>query len=355
MQDPPALKELFEDDFIIGVALNLNQISGNEPEAMALMEKHCNSISPEDVLKWGEVHPEPDEYHFEPADCFVALGEKHKMFVVGHALVWHQQTPDWVFLDASGRPVDRAELLERMRGHIASVAGRYKGRIHGWDVVNEAVDDDGRMRKSKWLEIVGEDYAQKAFEFAHAADPDAALYYNDYSLCAPVKRDGVIRLIRDLQSRGVRVDGIGIQGHWSLDYPERLDDLEQSILAFSELGLDVMITELDVSVLPFPDPQRGADVSLHFEKKKEWDPYPEVLPDAVQEKLARRYSEFFRIFHKHRDKISRVTLWGVHDGQSWLNRWPIRGRTDYPLLFDRAYRAKPAFGAVVKTACATNE
>lgn len=352
LQDQPALKELFEDDFHIGVALNLNQISGNEPQAMALVKKHFNSISPEDVLKWGEVHPEPDRYHFEPVDYFVALGEKNKMFVIGHTLVWHHQTPAGVFHDASGHPVDRAALLKRMRDHIATVVGRYRGRIHGWDVVNEAIDDDGRMRKSMWLEVIGEDYVRKAFEYARAADPDAALYYNDYSLDDPVKRDGAVRLIRDLQSRGVRVDGIGIQGHWGLDYPERLDDLEQSIRAFSDLGMDVMITELDVSVLPFPDKQRGADVSLNFELKEELNPYPEVLPDSMQKKLADRYSEFFQIFHKHRDKISRVTIWGIHDGQSWLNHWPIKGRTNYPLLFDRECKAKPAFGAVVKTACA---
>jgi endo-1,4-beta-xylanase len=354
IQDQSALKDMFEDDFIIGVALNLNQISGNEPKAMALLEKHFNSITPEDMLKWGEVHPEPNRYHFEAADGFVALGEKNKMFVVGHTLVWHHQTPAWVFRDASGHPVNRAVLLERMHDNIATIVGRYRGRIHGWDVVNEAIDDNGRMRKSKWLEIVGEDYVQKAFEYAHAADPDAALYYNDYSLDDPLKRDGVVRLIRGLQSRGVRVDGIGIQGHWGLDYPERLDDLEQSIRTFSELGVDVMITELDVSVLPFPNQQKGADISLNFEKKPEWDLYPEVLPDFMQEKLALRYSEFFQIFHKHRDKISRVTIWGIHDGQSWLNHWPIRGRTNYPLLFDRAYQAKPAFGAVVKTAHSEN-
>jgi len=355
IQDQPALKDLFEGEFYIGSALNLNQISGREPKTMALVEKHCNSISPEDVLKWEGVHPGPQQYHFEPADGFVALGEKSKMFVVGHTLVWHQQTPAWAFRDESGNPVNRDALLGRMQDHIATVVGRYKGRIHGWDVVNEALDDGGRMRQSLWLERIGEDYIRKAFEYAHEADPDAALYYNDYSLELPAKRDGAVRLIRDLKRGGVPVDGIGIQGHWSLDYPERLDDLESSILAFSELGVEVMITELDVSVLPFPDQQRGADISLHFDKKKEWDPYPDGLPDAVQEKLARRYSEFFRIFRKYRERISRVTIWGIHDGQSWLNHWPIRGRTDYPLLFDRDYRAKPAFDAVVQTASVRNE
>ena len=345
----PKLKWVFKNSFTIGTALNDDQIYGKDAKAVMIMEEHFNSITAENVMKWESMHPEPDKYHFEPADRFVALGEKNKMFIVGHTLVWHAQTPDWVFQDESGNPVDRETLLNRMQDHIFNVVGRYKGRVHGWDVVNEVVDDDGQMRKSQWLEIIGEDYVQKAFEYAHEVDTDAELYYNDYSLYFPAKRDGVVRLIRNLQSKGIRVDGIGLQGHWGLDYPEKLDDLEQSILAFSELGVDVMVTELDVSVLPFPDKQRGADVSLDFEMQEGFNPYPDGLPDSMQKKLAERYAEFFKIFLKHSDKISKVTIWGIHDGQSWLNHWPIKGRTNYPLLFDRNFQPKSAFNAVVKT------
>lgn len=344
----PTLKEVFKNSFLVGTALNEDQIFGKDTQAVKIIENHFNSITPENVMKWGPIHPEPEKYHFEPADQFVALGEKNNMFIVGHTLVWHAQTPAWVFQDDSGNPVERETLLNRMKEHIFTVVDRYKGRVHGWDVVNEAIDDEGQLRKSQWLKIIGEDYIEKAFEYAHEADPNAELYYNDYSLYHPAKREGVIRLVQNLQSKGIRIDGVGLQGHWGMDYPENLEDLEQTIIAFSELGVKVMITELDVSVLPFPDEKKGADISLRFKLTKEMNPYANGLPDSMQKKLAKRYAEFFKIFLKHKDKISRVTIWGIQDGQSWLNYWPIRGRVNYPLLFDRQYRPKPAFDAVVK-------
>jgi endo-1,4-beta-xylanase len=345
----PALKKVFEKDFYVGAALSYNQISGKEPAALALVEEQFNSITPENILKWEHVHPEPDKYNFEPADKFVALGEKNEMFIVGHTLVWHNQTPSWVFEDGSGKPVDRETLLKRMRDHIMTVAGHYKGRINGWDVVNEAVEADGNLRKTKWLEIIGLDYVQKAFEFAREADPQAELYYNDYDMWKKEKVESVVRLIRDLQSKDLRVDGIGMQGHWGLDYPP-IDETDAAITAFSSLGVNVMITEMDVRVLPDPGQSRGADVSLSFEFQKKYNPYAQAFPDSMQRVLAKRYAEFFTLFHKHRDKISRVTFWGVHDGQSWHNNWPIRGRTAYPLLFDRKLQPKPAFDAVIQTA-----
>jgi endo-1,4-beta-xylanase len=176
----PALKDVFKDDFCVGAAFSVDQISGKEPDAIALVKKHFNSITPENILKWEEVHPQPDRYNFEAPDRYVAFGEEHKMQIIGPTLVWHWQTPDWVFQDASGIPLTREALLERMKDHIFTVMGRYRGRIHGWDVVNEAIVADGSFRKSKWLEILGEDYVLKAFEFARHADPDAELYYNEY-------------------------------------------------------------------------------------------------------------------------------------------------------------------------------
>lgn len=346
--EQPALKNVFADDFYIGAALNYDQISGKDPNAIAVVKKHFNTITPENILKWSFVHPEPEEYNFEPADRFVALGEKNGMFIVGHTLVWHNQTPDWVFQDESGTPVDRQTLLKHMREHIFTVVGRYKGRIGGWDVVNEAIGEDGQLRKNKWFEIIGEGYVAKAFEYARQADPNAKLYYNDYNMWKKGQREGVVRLVRGLQAKGIRVDGIGIQGHWGMDYPP-LKDLEASILAFSELGVKVMITELDITLLPNAWNQKGADISLNFELQKKLNPYPDALPDEMQDKLAKRYAELFSLFHRHRDKFSRVTFWGVHDGQSWRNYWPVRERTDYPLLFDRQYKPKPAFDAIVKT------
>lgn len=347
----PALKDAFKDDFHIGVALSLNQISGSEPNAIALVEKHFNSITPENILKWEEVHPEPNKYNFEPADRYVAFGGKHKMFIVGHTLVWFYQTPDWVFQDESGKPLDREALLRRMKGHIFSVMGRYKGRIHGWDVVNEAIAADGQFRKCKWLEIIGEDYVLKAFEYARQADPNAQLYYNEYDLERQPKCEAVFQLIRDLQSRGIRIDGLGIQGHWFLDYP-RVEEIETSVLALSKLGVKLMVTEMDISVLPFyPVDSKLVDLSsFDSEMQKKHNPYPNALPESVQEDLATRYAELFSLFHKHRDKFSRVTFWAVHDGQSWRSYMPISGRSDYPMLFDHHYEPKPAFDAVVKIA-----
>jgi endo-1,4-beta-xylanase len=345
----PQLKEVYKDYFYIGTALNRNQIFGKDTSAADLITGQFNSITPENILKWYAVHPEPDRYDFEASDRMVALAQKNDMFVVGHTLVWHSQTPRWVFRDSSGSAVDRETLLKHMKNHIFTVAGRYKGQIHGWDVVNEAIEDDGSLRKSPWLNSIGEDYIQKAFEYAREADPDAELYYNDYSMYKPGKVKGVVKLVRSLQEKGVRVDGIGLQGHWGLGYPS-LEELETSIVAYAELGAKVMITELDVSALPNPYDYRGADVAQNFELKKKLNPYPEGLPDSVQTRLAERYAELFALFIKHSDTISRITFWGVDDGHSWKNNFPVRGRTDYPLLFDRQCQPKPAFFAVIKAA-----
>lgn len=350
--EQPVLKEVFKKDFYIGTALSLNQIVGNEPDAIALVEKHFNSITPENILKWEEVHPEPNRYDFNAADRYVAFGEQQNMYIIGHTLVWFHQTPDWVFQDESGKILSCGALLERMKDHIFTVMGRYKGRIHGWDVVNEAIDADGQLRKNKWLEIIGEDYILKAFEYARQVDPNCQLYYNEYDYEHKAKCEGVIRLVNDLQSKGIRIDGVGIQGHWFLDYP-RIEEIESYVLALSELNVKLMITELDVGVLPYyPLDSKVVDISsFDLEKQKELNPYPDVLPDSVQKELASRYADFFSFFLKHRDKFSRVTLWAVHDGQSWRSYLPITGRTDYPMLFDRHCKPKPAFDAVVKIAC----
>ncbi len=344
----PVLKDVFKDDFYIGTALNEDEILEKDERALTILTKYFNSITADNAMKWECIHPEPNEYNFELADRFVKLGNKNHMFVVGHVLLWHEQIPDWVFQDRSGKPTDRETLLQRMHDHIFTIMHHYKGQVHGWDVINEVLDDDGRFRKTKWIEIIGEDYIQKAFEFAHEADPEAELYYNDFSLTNSKKRNGAIRLIRDLQSNGIKIDAIGEQGHYQLDYPDN-KDIEETIMKFSELGIQVMITEMDISVLPSPGKYHGADISLNFKLKKEYNPYPDFFPDSKQQELAKRYGELFRIFHKHRDKISRVTIWGIHDGASWLNYWPVKGRTNYPLLFDREYKPKPALEAIIQS------
>jgi endo-1,4-beta-xylanase len=313
------------------------------------VEKHFNSITPENILKWEEVHPELNKYNFEAVDRYVEFGEQHNMHIIGHTLVWFYQTPDWVFQDESGKPLTREALLERMKDHIFTVMGRYKGRIHGWDVVNEAIVDDGGFRKCKWLEIIGEDYLLKAFEYARQADPSAQLYYNEYDFEKGPKCEGVIRLIQDLQSKGAQIDGIGIQGHWFLDWPS-IQEIETYILALSKLGIKLMVTEMDISVLPFyPVDSKAVDISsFDAEWQKKNNPYHDFLPDSVQKDQAKRYAELFSLFRKHRDKFSRITFWAVHDRQSWRSYLPIRGRTDYPMLFDRQCKPKPAFDAVTK-------
>jgi endo-1,4-beta-xylanase len=344
-----SLKDVFKDDFRIGTALSCYQLSGKDANDLSVVPSQFNSITPEHFLKWAYVHPEPGKYNFDMADRYVALGEKNKMFIVGHVLIAPDLIPDWVFQDDNGKTVSREVLLKRMREHILTVVGHYKGRINGWDVVNEAVGNDGQMLETKWCKIIGSDYIQKAFEYAHEADPNAELYYNDYNVWSKKDIDSIVRLIDSLKAKGVRIDGIGMQAHLGL-YSPSPDAIENSIVALSQSGVNVMISEIDVSVLPCYDISKDGNIKNDPALQKKFNPYPDTLPAEVQEKLAERYGELFAVFHKHADKISRVTLWGVQDGQSWLNRWPVEGRADYPLLFDRNLKSKPAYYAVIKTA-----
>lgn len=347
----PALKEVFDGAFLIGAALNPGQFTEFDAAGARLVKKHFNTITAENVLKWAEVHPEPDRYDFEQADQFVDFSEANDMFIVGHTLVWHNQTPRWVFEDENGERLGREVLLERMHDHIQTVVGRYRGRIHGWDVVNEALNEDGTLRQSPWLQIIGEDYIEQAFRWAHEADPDAELYYNDYSLENPAKRDGAVRLVRRLLDAGIPVAGIGTQAHHLIDPNHPTVEAQAAAIdSFAALGVDVMITEMDIAVLPRPQQYWGADITQSAELSAELNPFSEGLPDSVQVQLAQRYADLFDVFLQKSDKISRVTLWGVRDTDSWLNNWPIRGRTTYPLLFDGQGRPKPAFHAVVAAA-----
>ena len=344
----PALKSLTPPGLRLGVALNRAQSDGADAPALAIVTRHFDSITPENLLKWEAVHPEPDRYDFGPADRFVRLGRTHRMFVVGHVLVWHQQTPDWVFAGEAGRPADRQTLLSRLRSHILAVVGRYRGRIQGWDVVNEALDEDGTLRDSPWLAGIGEDYIAKAFEFAHEADPQAELYYNDYNLWKPAKRDAAIGMVNRLRARGLRVDAVGEQAHWGVGEPP-IEQIDATIAAIAAgTGVKVLLTELDIDVLPRDPEMWGADLSKKAAIRAATNIYPDGLPDEQQRQLARRYADVFRVVLRHRDRVSRVTFWGVTDRQSWLHDFPIPGRVNYPLLWDREGRTKPAFDAVVE-------
>jgi endo-1,4-beta-xylanase len=343
IDEKKGLKTVFADDFLIGAAINADQIMEKDTNALSLLPSEFNSITPENIMKCEIIHPEWDKYNFDLADKIVALGDKNDMFTVGHTLVWHSQLSPFVTKIKS-----KDSLTMFLENHINTIASRYDGKIEAWDVVNEALNEDGTMRKSIFLDLLGDDFVTEAFRLAQKATPNSELYYNDYNIEQPKKRAGAIELIKKIQAAGVRIDGVGIQGHWSIKGLP-LEDIEQSILEYSALGIKVMFTEVDITVLPNPWDLQGADVNQNFEGSPMMNPYPETLPDSVQVALADEYGKLFNLFLKHKDKISRVTFWGISDANSWLNGWPIKGRTNYPLLFDRNYLPKPAYDKVVST------
>lgn len=353
--NPKTLKEAYQNAFLVGTALNSAIVSGRDEVSRAIVLDQFNTITAENVLKAGPINPEPDVYNFEPADDFVAFGEENDYFIVGHTLVWHNQTPDWFFQDENGNPNTPEQQIERMRAHIEAIAGRYAGRIHAWDVVNEVIDNDGSYRPTTWVKGIGDgdELVKHAFKFAHEYAPNAELYYNDFNAWRPEKRDGIIRLVRMLQAEGIRIDGVGMQGHWGLDYPKEAY-IVAAIDSIAALGVKVMITELDIDVLPFTKEgqvigQGMGHPQFQLEEFEDYlDPYKAGLPDSVQQKLADRYEALFKLFYEKRDQVDRVTFWGVHDGMSWKNNYPVPGRTNYPLLFDREKESKPAFEAVLK-------
>jgi endo-1,4-beta-xylanase len=352
--DERALKDVYKDAFLICVAVTPAISSGRDKASQDIVIKHFNSITVENVMKAALVNPQPGVYNWSPADDYVAFGEKNKMFIIGHTLVWHNQVPAWFFTNAEGKPNTKEEQIERLRDHIQAVAGRYAGRVHAWDVVNEVIGEDGNYRPTLWVNAVGngDTLVKYAFKFAAQYTPNTELYYNDFNAWRPSKRDGIVRMVKMLQKEGIRIDGVGMQGHWGLNYP-KTKYIEDAIDAYAACGMKVMITELDVDVLPLTKEgqiigQSMSERQFQLEEFKTFlDPYQKGLPDSMQKVLANRYAELFSIFYKAREKIARVTMWGVHDGMNWKNDYPIPGRTNYPLLWDRQRKPKPAFYAVL--------
>lgn len=334
----PALKDVFGDKFLVGVAVNVRQSSEVDTASVKIIKKHFNSIVAEDCMKSANIHPEEDRYNFEQADQFVKFGQENNMAIIGHCLIWHSQLAPWFCVDQKGNNVSAEVLKQRMKDHITTIVTRYKGKIKGWDVVNEAIEEDGSYRKTKFYEILGEEYIPLAFQYAHEADPDAELYYNDYGMNVPGRRDAVVKLVNSLKAKGLRIDAVGMQGHMGMDYPT-IEDFEASMLAFAGTGVKVMITEWDMSALPTV--KRSANISDTVTFRKAMNPYPEALPDSVSAVWNARMKAFFNLFLKHADIVERVTAWGVSDGDSWKNNFPVRGRKEYPLLFDRNYEMKP--------------
>jgi endo-1,4-beta-xylanase len=329
--------------FLIGAALASRQI--DDPGLAALVAEQFDCLTAENEFKPRSLQPQPGRFNFTAADRIVDFARRRRMKVVGHTLCWHGQTPPWMFRGEGGKPLPRDEAMRNLKGHIDAVVGHFKGKVVGWDVVNEALSDakDTYLRDTPARRAIGDDYLVRAFEFAHAADPDAELYYNDYGNESPEKREKTLRLIRELKAKGVRLDAVGIQSHLRLDEPDAADRLDRAIAAYGALGVHVVISELDVDVLPRR--ARGADVAAH--ERGGADPYPRGLPAEVAEAQARFYGRIFRVILKHPGVVTRVTLWGTHDGTSWLNFWPMFRRTNHPLLWDRALKPKPALGAVL--------
>lgn len=335
------IKNIYKNDFYIGAALSQAQILEKNAKENKLIVNQFNSITPENIMKSMFVQPTKGNFNFDLTDKYVSYGQKNNMFIHGHTLIWHSQLAPWM-----SKIKDSTEMKAFMENYINTVVTRYKGKINSWDVVNEALNEDGTYRKSVFFKTLGENFLLDAFKLAAQADPKTDLYYNDYNLCNAQKREGAIRLIKKLQNKGIKIDGVGEQGHWHLETPT-LEEIEKTILDFSALGVKVAISELDISALPSPYGLQGAEISQRFANNEKMNPYAKSLPDSMQVKLAKRYEDIFKIFLKHKDKISRVTFWGVNDQQSWLNDFPIRGRTDYPLLFDRQNQPKKAYESLM--------
>ncbi len=368
----PTLKGAYQDDFLVGAAINRTIATGTAVRAnnvdrtleqvksdIALTKEQFNQIAPENDLKWLLIHPGEgaDGYDFAAADAFVDFGLSNNMYIIGHTLVWHSQTPNWVFAGTNPPPTvdsnapggrrgrfgydgpraSREELLERMRDHIHTVVGRYKGRIKAWDVVNEAIADGGTnvLRNSLWFQIIGPDYIAKAFEYAHEADPEAVLRYNDYGLENSAKRAKLITLIKSLQEQNVPVMAIGSQAH--VNVSTSFETMDQALAEMKTLGLPVHITELDVNSAQRGQRDTGAEVEANASATQGG------LVDDANRRLADAYAGLFRAFLKHKDSVEMVTFWGVNDAVSWRSN----GK---PLLFDGGNQPKPAFDAVIRVA-----
>ena len=335
------LAAAWDDAFHVGIAVSNQTLDRQTAAHLNLIAREFNTVTAENAMKWGVIRPDGVSWEWERADRLVDFATENDMYMLGHTLVWHSQVPRSIFVDADNNALSRDALLGVMAEHIGTIVNRYKGRVHGWDVVNEGIDEGNGWRRSQWFNIIGEDFMEQALRMTRAVDPDADLLYNDYNMHNPQKRAFLVDVLRDYLDRGVPIDGVGLQGHVGLTYPD-MEQWEESIATYAAMGLQVHISELEVDVLPSPYEQ-SAEISNRFQYSGENDPWPDGLPDEIQEQLADRYEQVFRILLRYRDNVKRVTLWGLHDGISWKNDFPINGRTNYPLLFDRMLLPKSAY------------
>jgi len=329
--DIPSVKTVLANHFPIGAAISRPQIIGQHAQLLA---KHFNSVTPGNALKWDATEPTEGTFRYTDADAMVTYAEANGMEVRGHTLVWHNQPPAWVFLDAAGQPMtataaNKTLLLSRLEAHIRAVMGRYAGRIGAWDVANEVIDEnqaDG-LRRSTWFNIAGLDYIRTAFRVARQVDPQAKLFINDYNTNVPAKRDKLYNLVVQLRGEGVPIDGVGHQMHVNVDWPS-IAETEAMITKFTPLGIDQQITEMDISIYT----NNG-----------------ESFPTPPADRLLRqgfRYRDIFDVYRRHAASISSVTVWGLADDDTWLDTFPVT-RNDAPLLFDEQLQAKSAYWGIV--------
>ncbi|KYG35254.1 endo-1,4-beta-xylanase [Alkalihalobacillus trypoxylicola] len=323
-----SLSKAYEDLFLIGAAVNHYTIDSE----LSLLEKHFNSLTAENEMKFEHIQPKENQFQFEYVDKLVSYSERYGHQLRGHTLVWHNQTSDWIFKAPEGKEMNRDLLLERMKSHIMTLLKRYKGKFYSWDVVNEAISDQKGefLRSSPWLDIIGEDFIDYAFRYAHEADPEAALFYNDYNECDPEKRDKIYTLVKDMLEKDVPIHGIGLQAHWNIHDPS-MDHIRAAIEKYASLGLQLQITEMDVSMFQFEDKRMDL-----------LKPTNEML-----EKQAERYEQFFKLFKEYHQHITSVTFWGVSDKYTWLHDFPVRGRRNWPFLFDENNQTKEAYWRVI--------
>ena len=339
--ESPSLRTAAGETLLIGCAASARDLQ--DPKLVALILQNFSAVTAHRDMMPALLVDDEGRYTFEAGDAVAQFAREHQLAFYGHMLVWQHLSRDWLFKEKDGSPLPREKALANLRGFIDSVVGHYRGKVKSWDVVNEALsDDDGEyLRDTPARRAIGDDFIVQAFRFAQAADPDAELYYNDYNIELPGKRAKTLRLVRELRAAGVRIDAIGIQGHWMLNGPAPAV-ISDAIREFHDAGYKVMITELDVDVLPRTVSGANMETVEHGP-----NPYPDTLPDDMQQRLATRYGELFDAMLKP-PGVTMITFWGSHDGRSWLNNFPVKNRTNHALLFNRALQPKPAFHAVIE-------
>jgi endo-1,4-beta-xylanase len=325
------LKDFYKDYFVIGVAIGPNNLQGEQAE---VIKRHFNSITAENVMKPALIHPEENRYFWDDADKLVNFAEANGIKMRGHTLCWHAQTGAWMFVDSLGNPASKELALKRLKDHITTVVSRYKGKVYAWDVLNEVITDNDTAkspyRQTPWLKLIGEEYIGKIFQWAHEADPDAILVYNDYNSENPGKRDRIYNMVKKLLDEGVPVHAIGLQGHWSITEPTE-QNLRDAIAKFSSLGVELQVTELDVTTYS----SRNDTIGLGFTPERE-------------QKQIDLYKMAFKVFRENNKAITGVTFWNLSDRGSWLDRRGPRQVTKvYPLLLDEKLQPKKAFWEVV--------